>query len=434
MTKFGRSPSLDDAGKLIGLDIGGTLAKLIFFERNLQEDRSRSDDKIRSAVTSAVSYEFGHRDAHLEFEDAENGGTFHFIYFSSDRVPDVVQLIKERGLGENVHKVPTAGGGAHKYASLFEESLGVILVPVDELAVVVMGISWMVRRVKEEVYWLDAEASPTATRRYLEPTSLFPFLLVNIGSGVSIVRVDGLEDFTRVSGTALGGGTFWGLCNLMTGCDSFSDAMDLAAAGDASSVNLTVGDIYGGDYTLPNGGVLPASLSASFFAKAGQSKVRTLKNSDIARALDQMVSQNICQLAYLNAQIQGMERVIFTGNFLRHNNLAQETIARSMRSMSLAVAGGIEMRALFLKHEGYFGALGSLLQQSHTFSVVRASSRKETGGSDLQHALSQRVVRVSGGLQNALSRRVVRVCSQRELEGKPKQRQSFLDLCCVCSR
>ena len=46
---------------------------------------------------------------------------------------------------------------------------------------------------------------------------LFPYLLVNIGSGVSMVKVDGPGAYERVSGTNLGGGSFWGLCRLLTG-------------------------------------------------------------------------------------------------------------------------------------------------------------------------------------------------------------------------
>jgi hypothetical protein len=46
--------------------------------------------------------------------------------------------------------------------------------------------------------------------------SFFPYLLVNIGSGVSILRVDDYGRFERVSGTSVGGGTFWGLCRLLT--------------------------------------------------------------------------------------------------------------------------------------------------------------------------------------------------------------------------
>jgi type II pantothenate kinase len=52
----------------------------------------------------------------------------------------------------------------------------------------------------------------------------FPCLLVNIGSGVSIVKVDRDGSFERVSGTSLGGGTLWGLLSLLTDAESFDGA------------------------------------------------------------------------------------------------------------------------------------------------------------------------------------------------------------------
>lgn len=50
-----------------------------------------------------------------------------------------------------------------------------------------------------------------------------PFILVNIGSGVSILAVRGENDYKRISGTSLGGGTFLGLCRLLTRCKSFEE-------------------------------------------------------------------------------------------------------------------------------------------------------------------------------------------------------------------
>ena len=49
----------------------------------------------------------------------------------------------------------------------------------------------------------------------------YPCLLVNIGSGVSIIKVNGDGTFERVSGTSLGGGTLWGLLSLLTPATSF---------------------------------------------------------------------------------------------------------------------------------------------------------------------------------------------------------------------
>lgn len=53
------------------------------------------------------------------------------------------------------------------------------------------------------------------------PTPEFPCLLVNIGSGVSIIRVDDYDKYERVSGTSLGGGTLWGLLTLLTDANNF---------------------------------------------------------------------------------------------------------------------------------------------------------------------------------------------------------------------
>jgi len=47
---------------------------------------------------------------------------------------------------------------------------------------------------------------------------------------------------------SLGGGTFLGLCCLLTGCDTFEEAIELASKGDSTSVDKLVKDIYGGDY------------------------------------------------------------------------------------------------------------------------------------------------------------------------------------------
>lgn len=47
---------------------------------------------------------------------------------------------------------------------------------------------------------------------------------------------------------SLGGGTFLGLCCLLTGCKTFEEAIELAAGGDNKKVDKLVRDIYGGTY------------------------------------------------------------------------------------------------------------------------------------------------------------------------------------------
>jgi pantothenate kinase len=78
---------------------------------------------------------------------------------------------------------------------------------------------------------------------------IFPYLLVNIGSGVSIIRVDGPGEgqYSRVSGSSVGGGTFWGLCRLLTGLRDFDDMLQLSMQGNNANVSQRGWGKEGGD-------------------------------------------------------------------------------------------------------------------------------------------------------------------------------------------
>jgi type II pantothenate kinase len=183
----------------------------------------------------------------------------------------------------------------------------------------------------------------------------YPYMIVNIGSGVSILKVDGLGDYQRVGGTSLGGGTFYGLCRALTGCESFSEALELAENGKASNVNLLVQDIYGGDYTELN---LSGDTIASSFGKLVRSETaKNASKADLARAVLVMITNNIGALANLWAhQVLHVPQIIFVGNFLATNTLSMRTLAHATNYWSKGTTP-----ALFLEHEGYFGAIGALL-------------------------------------------------------------------------
>lgn len=296
-------------------------------------------------------------------------------------------------------KIMATGGGAHKFFDRIKEELGVEVRREEEMECLVLGLGF-VMEVPHEVFWYSDELvqaishpnshthsnslsashlintlptsplpppaepsdpfprpSPNPPQYSLsfDPTPLpaqFPCLLVNIGSGVSIIKVDDYGKFERISGTSLGGGTLWGLLSLLTGAKSFDgtfcsefgstvksarshpsfgailDMLALADKGDNSSVDMLVGDIYGQDYQKIG---LKSSTIASSFGKVFRQNGSTsspikgaaasvvngegeeeekekekeeegkkdFKAEDISRSLLYAISNNIGQIAYV---------------------------------------------------------------------------------------------------------------------------------------
>jgi len=217
---------------------------------------------------------------------------------------------------------------------------------------------------KENGYFKESQtvdkwwASKKVQRDSVMDSNAYPYLLVSIGTGVSILRVDGPRKHERISGSTIGGGTYWGLCRLLTGSDSFSDVLDLAMKGDPSKVDMMVGDIYGENSNALEKMGLSANLVASSFGKlvAKRNPSEGVKEEDLARALLLMVTNNIGQVAYLNAQLHGTSRIYFVGTFLQQNTISQQRLAYAIDYWSKG-----RTEALFLEHEGYFGALGAFL-------------------------------------------------------------------------
>lgn len=244
----------------------------------------------------------GVRETRLELHSELLRGTMHFVSFETRRIGGALQLARAHGLNKSMRSMCATGGGSLKFAPLVEQTLGVQLKPQDELDCLVRGMAFLLESVPMEAYTFESEergspevprvllststgrssdtpqaaAGAAATRdggegiggggqgEQAKASGPYPYLLVNIGSGVSILLVESETSWRRVSGTSIGGGTFFGLANLITGLDSFEDMVTAAVEGHHANVDLTVGDIYGGDYGVVG---LSAGTIASNFGK-----------------------------------------------------------------------------------------------------------------------------------------------------------------------
>lgn len=129
-----------------------------------------------------------------------------------------------------------------------------------------LGLDFFITEIPNEVFaYSEADPMQFAEAR----ADIYPYLLVNIGSGVSMIKVSGPRQYERIGGTSLGGGTLWGLLSLLTGARNFDEMLAMAERGDNSSVDMLVGDIYGTDYGKIG---LKSSTIASSFGKVFKMK------------------------------------------------------------------------------------------------------------------------------------------------------------------
>jgi type II pantothenate kinase len=304
---------------LVALDIGGTLAKVVYFNH----------------TPASSPLDFPYLD-----------GVVHFVMKDSQDIQGIISLLQS--LQFDSPQLHVAGGGAYKYSVELETQLNTQVVKVDEMDALHRGLTFAIKNGTSPTFEFDRERG----LKEISTSEPSPALLVNIGTGVSILKLD--DAFTRISGTCLGGGTLLGLGTCLLGVSKYEEILDLCEQGRSEAVDLHVSDIYGADFS----NTLAVSLG-----KLVITENLDYRPADLARSLVNMVAYNIGQIAYLCAKKEEITNVYFAGNFIRHYEYIMDCLSYAMHFWSKG-----ELRPLFLRHDGYFGALGSLqklLEQSN---------------------------------------------------------------------
>ncbi|XP_057507930.1 pantothenate kinase 2-like isoform X3 [Actinidia eriantha] len=305
----------------LAVDIGGSLIKVVYSSSN---NNNEADDKGKKSSNDCVGIPNGSSDYPVLC------GRLHFAKFETSKINDCLEFISSKQLHQcadwhheasshDKNIIKATGGGAYKFADLFKEKLGVSLDKVDEMDCLVAGSNFLLKTVHPEAFtYIDGREEYVQ----IDHNDLYPYLLVNIGSGVSMIKVDGDGKFERVSGTSVGGGTFWGLGKLLTKCKSFDELLELSQKGNNRVIDMLVGDIYGG--------------------------------------------VDCPKISYLNALRFGLNRIFFGGFFIRGHAYTMDTISVAVHFWSKG-----EAKAMFLRHEGFLGALGAFTSyESHGLNDI----------------------------------------------------------------
>uniref|UniRef100_A0A452QDS1 pantothenate kinase n=1 Tax=Ursus americanus TaxID=9643 RepID=A0A452QDS1_URSAM len=196
------------------MDIGGTLVKLVYFEPKditAEEEQEEVENlkSIRKYLTSNTAYgKTGIRDVHLELKNLTmcgRKGNLHFIRFPSCAMHTFIQMGSEKNFSSLHTTLCATGGGAFKFEKDFRMIADLQLHKLDELDCLIQGLLYVDSigfNGKPECYYFENPTNPELCQK--KPYCLdnpYPMLLVNMGSGVSILAVYSKDNYKRVTGT-----------------------------------------------------------------------------------------------------------------------------------------------------------------------------------------------------------------------------------------
>ena len=178
-------------------------------------------------------------------------------------------------------------GGQHR--QLPDEMAGVPIAKADEIASIGLGGLYLARQ--------------------REP-ALKEALIVSAGSGTAMVAARGDRAY-HVTGSAVGGGTLLGLCRLLINTADPHEVNQLALAGDANKVDITLVEAVGGAI-----GRLPADANAVNFGRPATRAWSGAARADLAAAAAVLVGQVIAVIAINAARAEQLPLIVMVGHLM----------------------------------------------------------------------------------------------------------------------
>uniref|UniRef100_A0A9J7Z9H3 4'-phosphopantetheine phosphatase n=1 Tax=Cyprinus carpio carpio TaxID=630221 RepID=A0A9J7Z9H3_CYPCA len=311
--------------KRFAIDIGGSLTKLAYYSTVQHKvAKVRSFDHSAKETDGDPLYEISVQE--------EITARLHFIKFENAYIETCLDFIKDHLVNTETKVIKATGGGAHKFKDLIEKKLKLKVDKEDEMTCLIKGCNFVLKNIPHEAFVYAKHADSEFRFQHTHP-DIFPYLLINIGSGVSIVKVEAEDKFERIGGSSIGGGTFWGLGALLTKTKRFDELLQLASKGQHTNVDMLVKDIYGGAYGSLG---LTGDLIASSFGKSATTD-KEFSKEDMAKSLLHMISNDIGQLACLYAKLHNLTRVYFGGFFIRGHPVTMHTITYSINFFTKCV-------------------------------------------------------------------------------------------------
>ena len=184
--------------------------------------------------------------------------------------------------------------------------------------------------------------------------NLYPYLLSTGEEGISIYRVNSINSYKNIGNNIMGPTSLWSLLNLTGNYEDPKLALKEALNGNNELIDLSVGDIYGGDY---GGASLSSDLIASSFSKISHSdNAKNVDTKDIGKALLIFYGVTYGQVSALISSDEKIERNIISGNTFGSLGLMQ------IIQISLGLYSGNTIGAFFNDYSNYYEIVGMIFE------------------------------------------------------------------------
>ena len=318
---------------LIGLDIGCSLTKICII---IKKEEIEINDYLNS---------------NKDFKCMEID-SFKFYFNQSLTINyknDICRIVSDINKKVKIDKINATGGGAFKFFDLMKSQLKIEFVKHDELLSLIYGYKFMNK------YNSFYEVDNNITKQISPLEFKFPHITVNIGTGVSFLKVTSLNNYERIGGTLMGGGTFIGLIKKIINLDNYEEIIEFASKGNKENVDLTLNDIINENDKFENS-VISSLEKVPDYVQSGMKN--NLRKEDIVLSLLNMICTEIAKYANIYAEKYNIDTIYYFGTFTKNDSIINMTLNKISKNMNKNI------KVRFNSLHGYLGAIGCLLEKT----------------------------------------------------------------------